>query len=191
MDEKMLTVNEAAKVLGKSTETVKRYIRDGKLEASKRTDREGYRISQAALNKLATRLVKSNRTVPSPSTFNKQIAGESNEPEIKYYVTECVILAYQAVTLSPPTEEIIGLLSYVGIKRALEILLVIQQSPNKVKNHAAFIRKAISEGWAPETIPIRNQRKVVRNKIDQQDQNKSAATYTGELILYNFLEENN
>lgn len=46
---------------------------------------------------------------------------------------ELVKLAYEAVTLTSPTEEILTLLSVVGIKRTLEILLIMQQSATKVK----------------------------------------------------------
>ena len=46
---------------------------------------------------------------------------------------ELVKLAYEAVTLTSPTDQMVQILAYVGIKRTLEILLIMQQSPHKVK----------------------------------------------------------
>ncbi len=43
--------------------------------------------------------------------------------------SELVKLAYQAVTLNFPSDEMLSILSVVGIKRILEILLIMQQAP--------------------------------------------------------------
>ncbi|WNF36620.1 hypothetical protein RJD24_19730 [Bacillaceae bacterium IKA-2] len=40
---------------------------------------------------------------------------------------ELILLAYQAVTMTSPTPQIINILEYVGIKRTLEVLMVMQQ----------------------------------------------------------------
>ena len=69
--------------------------------------------------------------------------------------SELVKLAYEVVTLTSPTQEIFTLLSVVGIKRTLEILLIMQQSATKVKNPDGFIKKAIRENWSPTTVPVK------------------------------------
>ncbi|MBA2874158.1 hypothetical protein HNR31_000928 [Anoxybacillus caldiproteolyticus] len=47
---------------------------------------------------------------------------------------ELVKLMYEAVTLTSPTDEVLSILSAVGIKRTLEILLIMTQSATKVKS---------------------------------------------------------
>jgi hypothetical protein len=98
---------------------------------------------------------------------------------------ELVNLAYQAVTMTSPTEEILGYLSYVGIKRTLEILLVMQQSPIKVKNPTAFIKKAISKGWTPSTIPVKKERNIARIPSGVSHENEDLP----KIPFYNWLEE--
>jgi hypothetical protein len=92
-------------------------------------------------------------------------------------------LAYEAVTMTSPTEEIIGYLSYVGIKRTLEILLTMQQSPTPVKNPTSFIKKAITQGWTPTTLPIKKERNVARKKKNNETESNLP------LPFYNWLEE--
>ncbi|WP_260399850.1 hypothetical protein [Peribacillus simplex] len=58
---------------------------------------------------------------------------------------DLVTLAYKTVTLSSPTEDMIALLSQVGIQRCMEVLLIMQQSLLKVRNVDGFIKKAIRE----------------------------------------------
>ena len=88
--------------------------------------------------------------------------------------TELVKLAYQAVTLTSPTDEILSILSVVGIKRTLEILLIMQQSATKVKNPDGFIRKAIRENWNPTSIPIKLPKKQSKRlyELTQQEFDK-------------------
>jgi hypothetical protein len=64
-----------------------------------------------------------------------------------------VTLAYQIATLSSPSQEVLDLLVPIKYERVLELLLVLRQSPQKVKSPAGFLRRAISEGWTPETMP--------------------------------------
>lgn len=69
-------------------------------------------------------------------------------------------VAYQAVTLTIPTDEMLSILSVVGIKRTLEILLIMQQTPSKVKNPSEFIKKAIRESLGPISPPIEDIRQT-------------------------------
>ncbi|MGA3601639.1 hypothetical protein ACPCXA_16175 [Lysinibacillus agricola] len=59
--------------------------------------------------------------------------------------TELVKLAYQTVTLTLPSDELLLILSVVRIQRTLEILLIMQQTPSKVKNPDGLNKKAIRE----------------------------------------------
>lgn len=72
---------------------------------------------------------------------------------------KAIVMAYQIATLSSPSEEVLSLLCPLSYERALELLLVLRQSPQQVKSPAGFLRRAISEGWTPETLPERINRK--------------------------------
>lgn len=138
---KQFTVKEVSTLLGKSEETVKRWIRSGKLpNSAKNSDKEGWRILETDLLqlKLGNRL---NLAESKPDL--------KNDDEEKTLVT----IAFEAVTLTTPTEEIVAILSLIGIKRTLEILLIMQQSPTKVKNPLGFIKRAIRENWTSSTLP--------------------------------------
>lgn len=106
-----------------------------------------------------------------------------------------VKLAYEAVTLTSPTEEILTLLSVVGIKRTLEILLIMQQSATKVKKPDGFIKKAIRENWRPMTVPVKLSKKQSKHIYDltQQDYeamgNQKQHEYQPKVPLFNWLEE--
>ena len=81
--------------------------------------------------------MKLNKLIPVSEVEQKGTI----KPEVDE--TELVKLAYQAVTLTFPTDEMLSILSVVGIKRTLEILLIMEQTPPKVKNPGEFIKKAI------------------------------------------------
>jgi len=136
-------VKEVADLLGKHEETIKRWIRSGKFpNAYRNSDKEGWRITESDLLKL-------NKVIP--------VGEDERSVNIKPVVneTELVKLAYQAVTLTSPADEMLTILSVLGIKRTLEILLIMQQSPSKGKNPDGFIKKAIRENWSPSTTPIK------------------------------------
>jgi excisionase family DNA binding protein len=181
---KEYTVKEVAELVGKHEETVKRWIRSGKLPNSYRnSDKEGWRIIESDLINL-------NRTFPDKETGKQdnEIKPEANE-------TELISLAYQAVTLTSPTNEMLSILSVVGIKRALEILLIMQQSSTKVKNPDGFIRKAIRENWGPTSIPIKMPKKQSKRlyELTQQDYEQSISRteqrQTEKPPFYNWLED--
>lgn len=140
-------VKEVADLLGKHEETIKRWIRSGKFpNAYRNSDKEGWRVIESDLLKL-------NKVIPVSEVEQKgDIKPEVNEIEL-------VKLAYQVVTLTSPADEMLSILSVLGIKRTLEILLIMQQSPSKVKNPDGFIKKAIRENWSPTSIPIKLSRK--------------------------------
>lgn len=170
----LLTVKQAAEYLKKSEETIRRYLRKGDFpNAKKESDTQGWQIP---IEDLKTIIAKQTSTsFQSPKVYPQ----DTNQEK----VSEMVALAYKAVTLTDPTEEMIGLLSYVGIHRTLEILLIMQLSPTKVKNPPAFIKKAISKGWTTDTVPIKRNKNVARIQSVPQAQPRR------EIPFYNWLED--
>lgn len=135
------TVKDVSEFLGKSEETIKRWIRSGKFpNAYKNSDKEGWRIVESDLLELTKGL-----SPPKQEQLVEIMESDFNEKEL-------VRLAYQAVTLTPPTDEMLSILSVVGVKRTLEILLVMQQSTTKVRNPDRFIKKVIRENFNPTSI---------------------------------------
>ncbi|MGR5909197.1 helix-turn-helix domain-containing protein [Bacillus pacificus] len=147
---KVYTVKEVSSLIGKHEETIKRWIRSGKLPNSYRnSDKEGWRILESDLLHI-TEIVPTKEE-PQQESHTKLFMNEEDT---------LVKLAYEAVTLTSPTKEIHSILSIVGIKRTLEILLIMQQSATKVKNPDGFIRKAIRENWSPTSLPIKLPKKT-------------------------------
>lgn len=178
------TVKEVADLLDKHEETIKRWIRSGKLPNSYRnSDKEGWRIVDSDLL-----ILNKANSVNKPEK-------ENNEEILKADESELVKLAYQAVTLTAPTDEILSVLSVVGIKRTLENLLTMQQSPTKVKNPDGFIRKAIRENWKPTSTPIKlTRKKRSKGVYDLTPQEFRGIFGTAEnqesrVPFYNWLEE--
>ncbi|MCM3671628.1 hypothetical protein M3181_21975 [Mesobacillus maritimus] len=87
------------------------------------------------------------------------------EPKFQDLI-EIVTLAYKAVTLEEPTNEEVNLLAGQGPKRALEILLIMQQSPKKVRSRIGFIKSAIEKNWTPNTPPVKLPRKQAKRLYD-------------------------
>lgn len=157
---KEYTVKEVSELLGKHEETIKRWVRSGKFPNSYRnSDKVGWRIIESDLLEL-------NKCMPTREAEQPVKKMETDVTE-----TELVRLAYQAVTLTTPTDEILSILSVIGIKRTLEILLIMQQSATKVKNPDGFIRKAIRENWNPTSVPIKLPRKSSKRlyELTQQE----------------------
>lgn len=180
---KEYTVKEVADLIGKHEETIKRWIRAGKLPNSYRnSDKEGWRILESDLLQL-NNVISINKTELQESEIN------SNSDE-----TELVKLAYEAVTLTSPTDEILSILSVVGNKRTLEILLIMQQSATKVKNPDGFIRKAIRENWGPTSTPIKMPRKQSKrvyelSQNEYQEQFNTVENQQPKIPFYNWLED--
>ncbi|GAE36318.1 helix-turn-helix domain-containing protein [Halalkalibacter akibai] len=169
---KEYTVREVASLFGKHEETVKRWIRAGKFpNAYRNSHKEGWRIIESDLTDVSMpKIVVKAEDKP-------QISDESHEEAEE----ELVKLAYEAVTLTSPTEQMVNILAYVGIKRTLEILLIMQQSPNKVKNPEGFIRKAISKGWSPTSLPQRIDSKKAsfeRGRNRSENSNQEAPSFS-------------
>ncbi|TDK58149.1 DNA-binding protein [Bacillus salipaludis] len=179
---KEYTVKEVADLTGKHEETIKRWIRAGKLPNSYRnSDKEGWRILESDLLKL-NNVISINKTEQQVDEINSK----SDE-------TELVKLAYKAVTLTSPTDEILSILSVVGIKRTLEILLIMQQSATKVKNPDGFIRKAIRENWSPTSTPLKMPRKQSKrvyelSQHEYEEQFNTVENQQSKIPFYNWLE---
>ncbi|MES5844489.1 MULTISPECIES: helix-turn-helix domain-containing protein [unclassified Bacillus cereus group] len=182
----LYTVRELALDLKKHEETIKRWLRSGKFpNAFRNSDKEGWRIPAGDVE-----------YIKQEPRFAKENFHQSQEVERKKVAElELVKLAYEAVTLASPTQELLILLSVVGIKRTLEILLIMQQSTTKVKNPDGFIKKAIRENWSPTTIPIKLSKKQSKHLYDltQQDYeamgNQKQHEYQSKVSIFNWLEE--
>lgn len=180
---KEYTVKEVANLIGKHEETIKRWIRAGKLPNSYRnSDKEGWRILKSDLLKL-NNVMSTNKITPQKDEINS-----------RYDETELVKLAYEAVTLISPTKETLSILSVVGIKRTLEILLIMQQSATKVKNPDGFIRKAIREHWSPISTPVKVPRKQSKrvyelSQHEYEEQFNKVEKQQSKVPFYNWLED--
>ncbi|MED3915605.1 helix-turn-helix domain-containing protein [Priestia megaterium] len=181
---KEYTVREVAQLVGKHEETVKRWIRAGKFPSAYRnSDKEGWRILEGDLPQLDT-LVTAQEY--------KQIK-EERQPHAQE--STLVKLAYEAVTLTSPKEEMVNILSVVGIERTLEILLIMRQSATKVKNPDGFIKKAISENWSPSTLPVKLPKKQSKHLYDFTQQargkmpNQQESAGSSRIPFFNWLEE--
>ncbi|MDA2031063.1 MULTISPECIES: helix-turn-helix domain-containing protein [Bacillus] len=180
------TVKELALDLKKHEETIKRWLRSGKFpNAFRNSDKEGWRIPAGDVE-----------YIKQEPRFAKENFHQSQEVERKKVEElELVKLAYEAVTLASPTQELLILLSVVGIKRTLEILLIMQQSTNKVKNPDGFIKKAIRENWSPTTIPVKLSKRQSKHIYDltQRDYetigNQKQHEYQSKIPIFNWLEE--
>ncbi|MCR6791551.1 Helix-turn-helix domain protein [Bacillus paranthracis] len=179
-----ISVKVLASKLGKNPETIKRWIRNGKFpNAKKESDKNGWLIPLSDLE--ASRCISGS----IPPDINRGIIND-NAAELD----ELVTLAYTAVTLSHPTPEIVELLSSAGIKRTLQVLLTMQQSPTKVKHPIGFIKKALQLGWTPETIAVKIQRKKNKRiyELTQQDFHQDSSSTNQKInstLFYNWLEE--
>jgi hypothetical protein len=173
-----LSVRDVAQRMFKSEETIKRWLRSGKFpNAFKVSDKEGWRIPESDfMNGQAI-------TPPQPeqtSLFTSQ-QSYSYDNEL-----DLIILSYEAVTLTTPTDELLELFTSVGLRRTLELLIVMQQSPMKVKNPLGFFKRAIKENWTPSTLPHRIDRH--RQKLEERLGFQSP-TQPESFPFYNWLEE--
>ncbi|WP_052410474.1 hypothetical protein [Paenibacillus durus] len=75
---------------------------------------------------------------------------------------------YRIATLTEPTEEIRSLLGDLAFDRVLELLLMLRQSPGKVRHPEGFLRRAILEDWQPGQIP---------QKLDRRTENAEERYY--------------
>lgn len=67
--------------------------------------------------------------------------------------TDALRTVYRIATLQEPSDETIDMLSAVPFERALEVLLVMRQYGKPIRTPGNFIRRALAEGWTPETAP--------------------------------------
>jgi len=162
--------------VGKHKETVKRWIRAGKFSnAYRNSDKEGWRIPEGDLRQLDT-LVTAQEY--------KQIKEEKQS-----HAQESTLgkLAYETVTLTSPKEEMVNILSVVGIQRTLEILLIMRQLATKVKNPEGFIKKAISENWSPSTLPVKLPKKQSKHSLNTLGKKRQTTKSQQDHLAFLFL----
>ncbi|MCM3323302.1 helix-turn-helix domain-containing protein [Cytobacillus kochii] len=174
-----LSVKELATKIKKSEETIKRWIRSGKFpNAVKNSDKQGWLIPVSEFEEL--------NTEPIPRDEDSSI-NKSNES-----IEELVTLTYQAVTLTHPPDDLVKVLKIAGLKRTLECLLIMQQSPSKVKNPIGFIRKCLRENWTPETVAIsipKQKRRHLYDLNNQEYEELTSSKFERKVPFYNWLEE--
>lgn len=66
---------------------------------------------------------------------------------------EAISLAYEIATLATISDDLLEELVQLDFMRVLEVLLILRQSPNRIKAPANFIRSAIRNGWKPGAAP--------------------------------------
>ncbi|MFP3126383.1 helix-turn-helix domain-containing protein [Ectobacillus funiculus] len=153
-----LSVKQVAEMYGKNEETIKRWCRKGKKfpGAFRKSDKEGWRIPVTDL--------ENNENAPSEQP--ELVNGVSfSDDELK----ELIVLAYRVGTKTEPTEEFINILSFLGLKRSLELLLVMRLSPSEVNNHEGFLKKAIKYGWTLKTKPQKGKRRQSTRKTSRKE----------------------
>lgn len=64
---------------------------------------------------------------------------------------DALYMSYKIAMLADPSDEALELLLEVSYERALEILLTMREYGRPIRTPANFIRRAIDEGWTPET----------------------------------------
>lgn len=84
---------------------------------------------------------------------------------------EAVRMVYEIATLTHPSEDILDLLCQHPIERCLEVLLILRQSPKKVKAPERFIIRALEENWTPDTVPQKvDRRRKAQNRWSEPTQ---------------------
>lgn len=159
-----ISVRTAAQKVGKSEETIKRWIRSGKIkDAYKKSDKEGWFLNQEEL--FTFRPPLNNMESPIGNLPSKEETTHHVQPP-EDELEEMINLAYQIATLTSPSQEILHVLKSTGIKRTLELLLIMKESPTPVKNPLGFIKRAIEQGWTPTTLPTKKEKKPFIHSIN-------------------------
>ncbi|MDQ0497252.1 hypothetical protein [Paenibacillus brasilensis] len=79
---------------------------------------------------------------------------------------EAIDQIYRIATLTEPTAAVRELFAPVSFERALEVLLVLRLSSKKINNPVGFLRRALQEGWRPETTGEKVNRRI-ENDVEQ------------------------
>ncbi|BFH18368.1 hypothetical protein WJ0W_007182 [Paenibacillus melissococcoides] len=74
--------------------------------------------------------------------------------------TDALRTVYRIATLQEPADEAIELLASVPFERALDVLLLVRQYGKPIRTPVNFIRRALDEGWTPETAPRPTNRRL-------------------------------
>lgn len=100
---------------------------------------------------------------------------------------KAIVMVYQIATLTYPSRIVLDLLLPLPFERILELLLIMRQSPRPVKSPLNFLRRAIDEGWTPETMP----QKVNRHMENMEEQYYLRRGYTREEARIKVLQNRN
>ncbi|WP_121611612.1 helix-turn-helix domain-containing protein [Mesobacillus foraminis] len=155
VEKKFLTVKDTAELFNKSTETIKRWLRNEKDKNEKfpnafiNSDKEGWKIPVEDINNF----------------LGSQ--GEDNYLKDEWLViereAELIEFGYEVVNFKKPTPEVMSILLSVGITRAMEIIQMMRNSEEPIRSPIGFITKAIRLNWTLETAP----QKLLRQKGKQ------------------------
>lgn len=74
--------------------------------------------------------------------------------------TDALRTVYRIATLQEPADEAIELLASVPFERALDVLMLVRQYGKPIRTPVNFIRRALDEGWTPETTPRPTNRRL-------------------------------
>lgn len=127
--------------------------------------------------------------VDNTKTNQKTESKESSSSSSQDYAM--IELAYKIALLRTPTDEMIILLNSVGLKRTLDILLMMRQSTNPIKNPHGFIKKAIIENWSPQEThqEMSHTNKLSLTKTPPNENNSLNEAYVKKVPFYNWLED--
>lgn len=79
---------------------------------------------------------------------------------------DAIVQVYRIATLNEPTDEVMELLASVSFDRALEVLLLMRQYGKPIRTPGNFLRRAIQEGWTPETT-----QRTANRRLENIEQN--------------------
>lgn len=169
----MFSVKECAKILNYGTETVLRRIRNGELIAVKKTDRDGYRVSEDNLNLFMEKMEqglfdKKRRSVKNNLNMDSHQGVILASSYNKDYIKECLNVIWQGVLRYPLKHEVLELLSEQDMKRAIELIFVVRNYTKPIGNMKAFIESAIKENWTIETEPVPKESKPNTKKYESK-----------------------
>lgn len=210
-----LSVREFAKRVGKSTETIRRYLNDNKYPgAYKTSDTAGWKIPEQYVfpsGQMGMDLEQSVLPLPENAKMEPKHLSPIEEFEIakreafekvvnsrafsfdlglpdekeRFRPGTIISYAYQIAFLCEPSQKMMILLTGSGIERALEIILVMRQSPKQpIRNPEGFVKKAILQGWKPNTSSQKQPSYVRKESTSQlkNEDNKWLFDASGKLI---------
>lgn len=179
-----LSVEEFSKRAGKSTETIRRHLRNNKYPgAFKKSDTSGWKIPETYLapsGQMEMGLPEDNAEMLDEKPIQNELPSFTSLEEVERLIS----LAYQIAFLCEPSDTVLHRLKVCGVERALEIILVMRQSPKQpIKNPEGFVQKAVVCGWKPNGL-----HGVKGNEQQQTVSGKASAAFTVPGKLYDWLD---